>query len=67
MVPNGALCNSLTLSSRRKGTFELTKLVMHRFSFPEALGARRFVKIGIPQPQFIAPFASVVEIVCGVF
>ena len=29
------------------------------------MGVGRFVKIGIPAPQFFAPFVGVVEIVCG--
>ena len=32
---------------------------------PDSLGAGRFVKIGIPWPQVMAPFVGVVEIVCG--
>lgn len=38
---------------------------IQKFLFPEALGVGRFVKIGIPWPQFMAPFVGVVEIVCG--
>jgi uncharacterized membrane protein YphA (DoxX/SURF4 family) len=38
---------------------------IQKFLFPEALGVGRFVKIGIPAPQFFAPFVGVVEIVCG--
>ena len=38
---------------------------MQKFLFPAALGAGRFAKIGIPDPQFLAPFVGVVEIVCG--
>jgi len=38
---------------------------IQKFLFPEALGAGRFVKIGIPWPQVMAPFVGVVEIVCG--
>ncbi len=36
-----------------------------KFLFPDALGVGRFVKIGIPSPQVMAPFVGVVEIVCG--
>src|SRR6185312_9680939 len=32
---------------------------------PDSLGAGRFVKIGIPWPQVMAPFVGIVEIVCG--
>lgn len=38
---------------------------IQKFLFPTALGMGRFVKIGIPAPQFFAPFLGVVEIVCG--
>jgi putative oxidoreductase len=38
---------------------------IQKFLFPGALGAGRFVKIGIPAPHFFAPFVGVVEIVCG--
>ena len=38
---------------------------IQKFLFPAALGVGRFIKIGIPAPQFFAPFVGVVEIVCG--
>jgi putative oxidoreductase len=38
---------------------------VQKFLFPAALGVGRFVKIGIPAPQFFAPFVGVVEILCG--
>jgi putative oxidoreductase len=38
---------------------------VQKFLFPAALGVGRFAKIGIPVPQFTAPFVGVVEIVCG--
>jgi uncharacterized membrane protein YphA (DoxX/SURF4 family) len=38
---------------------------IQKFLFPEALGVGRFVKIGIPAPEFMAPFVGVVEIGCG--
>src|SRR5580692_3605362 len=38
---------------------------IQKFLFPAALGVGRFVKIGIPAPQFFAPFVGVVEIVGG--
>ena len=40
---------------------------IQKFLFPAALGVGRFIKIGIPAPQFFAPFVGVVEIVCGAF
>ena len=38
---------------------------IQKFLFPTTLGIGRFVKIGIPAPQFFAPFVGTVEIVCG--
>ena len=38
---------------------------VQKFLFPAALGVGRFAKIGIPAPQFFAPFVGMVEIVCG--
>jgi|SRR6185369_2208941 len=38
---------------------------VQKFLFSETLGVGRFVKIGIPVPQFSAPFVGVVEIVGG--
>jgi putative oxidoreductase len=38
---------------------------IQKFLFPDAIGAGRFAKIGIPAPQFTAPFVGVVEIVFG--
>ena len=38
---------------------------IQKFLFPGSLGVGRFVKIGIPWPQVMAPFVGVVEIVCG--
>jgi putative oxidoreductase len=38
---------------------------IQKFLFPAQLGVGRFEKIGIPAPQFMAPFVGTVEIVCG--
>ena len=38
---------------------------IQKFLFPGALGVGRFVKIGTPWPQVMAPFVGIVEIVCG--
>jgi uncharacterized membrane protein YphA (DoxX/SURF4 family) len=38
---------------------------VQKFLFPDSLGVGRFVKIGIPWPQIMAPFVGVIEIVCG--
>jgi putative oxidoreductase len=39
---------------------------LQKFLFADALGAGRFIKIGIPAPEFFAPFVGVFEILCGV-
>jgi len=38
---------------------------IQKFLFPDQLGAGRFVKIGIPAPEVMAPFVGCVEIACG--
>ena len=38
---------------------------IQKFLFPATLGVGRFMKIGIPAPQFFAPFVGVVEMICG--
>ena len=38
---------------------------IQKFLFPDTLGVVRFVKIGIPWPHAMAPFAGTAEIVCG--
>jgi uncharacterized membrane protein YphA (DoxX/SURF4 family) len=38
---------------------------IQKFLFPNELGVGRFMKIGIPMPEIMAPFVGVVEIVCG--
>lgn len=39
---------------------------IQKFLFPEKLGAGRFSKIGIPNPEFFGPFVGAFEITCGV-
>ena len=39
---------------------------IQKFLFVEELGVGRFVKIGIPHPELMAPFVGLCEIVCGV-
>lgn len=39
---------------------------IQKFLYPDALGVGRFVKIGIPAPEMLAPFVGGCEIVCGV-
>jgi len=39
---------------------------IQKFLFPTELGVGRFIKIGIPIPEFSAPFVGVFEILCGI-
>jgi len=39
---------------------------IQKFLFPDALGVGRFIKIGIPAPEIMAPFVGACETVCGV-
>lgn len=39
---------------------------VQKFLFPDALGAGRFAKIGIPAPEVTALFVGVCEVACGV-
>jgi putative oxidoreductase len=38
---------------------------MQKLIFPEALGAGRFAKTGIPAPELMGPFVGVLELLCG--
>ena len=38
---------------------------IQKFLFPDALGAGRFVKLGIPALEFFGPFVGAVEVTCG--
>lgn len=38
---------------------------IQKFVYPDALGAGRFAKIGIPSPDVMGPFVGTVEILCG--
>lgn len=38
---------------------------LQKFLFPDALGAGRFAKIGIPWPAATGPFVGSIETVCG--
>ena len=40
---------------------------IQKFLFPAEIGAGRFAKIGIPSPEFVAPFVGCFEIACGAF
>jgi uncharacterized membrane protein YphA (DoxX/SURF4 family) len=38
---------------------------IQKFLYPDALGAGRFLKIGMPWPEVMGPFVGSVEITCG--
>src|ERR1700722_20121917 len=38
---------------------------IQKFLFPDSLGPGRFLKIGLPAPEFLAYFVAVFEITCG--
>ncbi|WP_339726895.1 DoxX family protein [uncultured Gimesia sp.] len=39
---------------------------IQKFLYPELRGAGRFVKIGLPEPEFLSYFVAGFEVVCGV-
>ena len=61
------------VSTAPKATFLIRLLVglvflsegSQKFLFPASLGVGRFLKIGIPAPQVMAPFVGAIEILCG--
>jgi uncharacterized membrane protein YphA (DoxX/SURF4 family) len=38
---------------------------IQKFLFASELGVGRFAKIGLPWPEFLAPFEAIFEIICG--
>lgn len=38
---------------------------LQKFLFPDQLGVGRFLKIGLPIPELLAPFVGTCEILCG--
>ena len=39
---------------------------IQKFLYPAELGVGRFQKIGLPNPEFLAPFVGAFEIICGI-
>jgi putative oxidoreductase len=58
-----APCSTVLIRLIVGGTF-LSEGIQ-KFLFTDDLGVGRFVKIGIPYPEVMAPFVGVFEIVCG--
>jgi putative oxidoreductase len=73
-MPEAIMPNLLLRTTAPRATILVRLLVgavflsegIQKFLFPETLGVGRFIKIGIPNPQFFAPFVGVIEIVCGI-
>ena len=38
---------------------------IQKFLFPDDVGAGRFARIGLPEPQILGPFVGGVEVLCG--
>lgn len=64
-----------TLKSKASSAVILIRLMVglvflsegiQKFLYPEIRGAGRFVKIGLPEPEFLSYFVASFEIVCGV-
>ncbi|MEX2233322.1 MAG: DoxX family protein [Cyclobacteriaceae bacterium] len=62
------------VSTDNAGTTVLIRLMVgavflsegiQKFLFAETLGAGRFKKIGLPNPEFLGPFVGTFEILCG--
>jgi putative oxidoreductase len=58
-----APCSTILIRLIVGGTF-LSEGIQ-KFVFVDELGVGRFIKIGIPHPDVMAPFVGVCEIVCG--
>lgn len=39
---------------------------IQKFLFATTRGSGRFEKIGLPNPEFLAPFVGITEIICGI-
>jgi uncharacterized membrane protein YphA (DoxX/SURF4 family) len=63
IAATNAPCSTVLIRLIVGGTF-LSEGIQ-KFLFPDALGVGRFVKIGIPYPEVMAPFVGAFETVCG--
>jgi len=61
---NGRMNSAVAIIRLLVGWVFLVEGVL-KFVLPDELGVGRFITIGIPTPQLMAPFVGVVEIVCG--
>jgi putative oxidoreductase len=68
-----ALCQNLIATSAPASVILIRLVVggvflsegIQKFLFPGEIGVGRFVKIGIPASEIMAPFVGIVEIACG--
>jgi uncharacterized membrane protein YphA (DoxX/SURF4 family) len=68
-----SLLTTLTASKAPKAVVLIRLMVgavflsegIQKFLFPAEVGAGRFEKIGLPNPEFLGPFVGGFEIVCG--
>lgn len=68
-----SLLHRLTASTAPRATLLIRLLVggvflaegMQKFLFPAEVGAGRFARIGIPNPELMAPMVGTVESICG--
>jgi len=65
LTTTNASCWTILIRLSLAGVFipEGIQKIIH----PEMLGAGRFIKMGIPYPEFTGPFVGWVEIICGLF
>jgi len=61
---NNKLSSAIILIRLTVGAVFLSEGIQ-KFLFPVELGVGRFIEIGIPIPEFFAPFVGLIEILCG--
>jgi uncharacterized membrane protein YphA (DoxX/SURF4 family) len=67
------LFNQLFITSAPPATLLIRLMVggvflsegIQKFLFPATRGAGRFIKIGLPNPEFLGPFVGTFETLCG--
>ena len=67
------MLKKITLNDQSKTTIIVRLMVgavflsegIQKLLYPDKLGAGRFAKIGLPNPDFLGPFVGSFEIICG--
>src|SRR3990172_2406881 len=62
---NNKLSSSIILIRLIVGTVFLSEGIQ-KFLFPDQLGVGRFIKIGLPAPEFLGYFVPSFEVTCGI-